>query len=137
MQFEMDTSVLIFSFVVAVVTGIAFGLAPALQLSATDVTRPLKEGARGSSSPSAQRLRRTLVVAEVALSLLLLVGAGLLMRSFLALRGVDVGFQPGQVLTARVTKYRPFTRDRGVNAESDAEFHRQVFERLRLISDSI
>jgi putative ABC transport system permease protein len=130
MQFEVDTSVLVFSFGVAVVTGILFGLAPALQLSATDVARPLKEGARGSSSPNAQRLRRALVVAEVALSLLLLVGAGLLMRSFLALRSVDVGFQPEQVLTARVTKYRPYTKDRGANAEADTEFHRQVLERL-------
>jgi putative ABC transport system permease protein len=133
MEFHMDTSVLAFAFVVAVLTGIAFGLVPAIQLSATDVNRPLKEGARGSSSPNAQRLRRALVVAEVALSLLLLVGAGLLMRSFLALRSVDVGFQPEQVLTARVTKYRPYTRDRGANAEADAEFHRHVLERLHAL----
>jgi putative ABC transport system permease protein len=133
MQFDMDTSVLAFSFILAVLTGIAFGLVPALQLSATNVNRPLKEGARGSSSPNAQRVRRGLVVAEVALSLVLLVGAGLLMRSFLALRSVDVGFQPEQVLTARVTKFRPFTRDRAVNAEADAEFHRQVLERLHAI----
>jgi putative ABC transport system permease protein len=133
MQFDMDTSVLAFSFVVAVLTGMAFGLVPALQLSADNVNRPLQEGARGSSSPNAQRLRRVLVVAEIALSLLLLVGAGLLMRSFLALRSVDVGFQPEHVLTARVTKYRPFTRDRGANAEADAEFHRLVLERLHAL----
>jgi putative ABC transport system permease protein len=133
MQFDMDTSVLAFSFVVAVLTGIAFGLAPALQLSATELNRPLKGGARGSSSPNAQRLRRVLVVAEVALSLLLLVGAGLLMRSFLALRSVDVGFQPEQVLTARVTKYRPYSKDWVASAEADAEFHRHVLERLHAL----
>jgi putative ABC transport system permease protein len=133
MRFEMDTSVLAFAFGVAVLTGIAFGLAPALQLSMTDANRPLKEGARGSSSQTAHRLRQTLVVAEVALSLLLLVGAGLLMRSFLALRGVDVGFQPEQVLTAWVTKYRPYSRDWVANAEAFAEFHRQVLDRLHAI----
>lgn len=133
MRFEMDTSVLAFSFAVAVLTGIAFGLAPAVQLSATDVNRPLKEGARGSSSPNAQRLRRALVVAEVALSLLLLVGAGLLMRSFLALRSADIGFQPEQVLTAWVSKYRPYSKDWVASAEAHAEFHRQVLERLHAL----
>lgn len=133
MRFDIDTSVLLFAFGVAVLTGVLFGLAPAVHLSGTDVNRPLKEGAKGSSSRTAHRLRRTLVVAEVALSLLLLVGAGLLMRSFMALRSVDIGFQPEQVLTAWVSKYRPYSKDWVASAEVDAEFHHQVLERLHAL----
>jgi putative ABC transport system permease protein len=133
MRFAMDTPVLAFAFGVAVVTGVLFGLAPAIQLSATDVNDSLKEGAKGSSGGSAHRVRRTLVVAEVALSLVLLVGAGLLLRSFMALRSVDVGFQPEHVLTAWVSKYRPYSRDWVSNAEVFAQFHHQVLERLQAL----
>jgi len=133
MQFDIDTSVLAFACGVAVIIGVLFGLAPALQLTSTDVNRPLKEGAKGSSSRAVNRVRRMLVVAEVALSLLLLVGAGLLMRSFIALRSVDVGFQPDEVLTAWVSKYRPYSKDWVGNAEGFAQFHHQVLERLQAL----
>jgi putative ABC transport system permease protein len=125
--------VLAFAFAVTVVTGILFGIAPALQLSRTDLNTTLKDGAKGSSGGALGRVRSGLVVTEVALSLLLLVGAGLLMRSFLKLRSVDLGFEPEHVLTAWVSKYLPYSEDWVGNAEKFAQFHRQVLERLREI----
>jgi putative ABC transport system permease protein len=100
----MDWRVLGFTAGVVCVVGLLFGLAPALQSSRTDLNEALKEGSRGSSEGRARnRVRAALVVSEVALSLLLLVGAGLLIRSFLLLRSVDAGFDPENVLTMRVS----------------------------------
>jgi hypothetical protein len=91
--------VLLFSLGVSVATGILFGLAPALQSSRPDLTDALKEAARGSGfSHAGRRTRSALVVAEVALSMVLLVGAGLTVRSFSALLDVDPGFQPERLL---------------------------------------
>jgi putative ABC transport system permease protein len=90
-----------FSLALILVTGIVFGLAPAWQAARADVAETLKSGSRSSSEGfRLNRLRMGLVVAEVALSLTLLVGAGLLLRSFAKLNGVDVGFQPVGLLTA-------------------------------------
>jgi putative ABC transport system permease protein len=100
MKFNLDGRVIGFTFAVASGTSLLFGLAPAWQASQPDLHATLKEGGRGGSSR--QRLRSLLVVAEVALSLLLLIGAGLMMRSFLRLQQVNPGFNPQQVLTARV-----------------------------------
>jgi putative ABC transport system permease protein len=102
MLFTIDTRVLLFTLAVAVGTGILFGLAPALQAGATDLHESLKEGARGSGAGGGarrQRLRSTLVVAEVALSLVLLIGATLMIRSFLQLQQVDIGFERRNLLT--------------------------------------
>jgi len=82
----------------ALLTGLAFGLAPALQASRPELTRALKEGGRGSAAGSV-RLRGGLIVAEIALSLVLLVGAGLLLRSFRALAKAPLGFDPEHALT--------------------------------------
>ena len=100
---SMDTRVLLFSLAVAVITGILFGLAPALQATRTNLTDSIKEGGAGAmpSSPG-RRVRSTLVVAEIALAFVLLVGTGLLMRSLYSLLAVDPGFDSTNVLTANL-----------------------------------
>ncbi len=100
-EITLDGQVLLFTLLVTLVAGIIFGLAPALQLTQTNLQDTLKAGGRGSSA-SGQTLRQALVVAEIALSLLLLVGAGLLLRSFQRLLDVDPGFDPRNVLTMRL-----------------------------------
>ena len=91
----VDGSVMVFTLVVSVVTGLLFGLAPALQASRTNLQETLKDGSRSGAADFAGRsVRRGLVVAEVALSLTLLVGAGLLIKSVVKLQGVDPGFDP-------------------------------------------
>jgi putative ABC transport system permease protein len=106
----IDGRVLLFSLALAVCTGIAFGLAPALSASKTDLTEALKEGTRGSTEGRKRnRLRNALVVAEVALSVVLLVSAGLLLRSFLQVSGVNPGFDYRNAvvleLSARASAY--------------------------------
>lgn len=101
---ELNLPVLGFTMLVALLTGVAFGLWPALQASGGFKPQSLKEGGRGGTSGGArQRLRGALVVAEVSLSLILLAGAGLLIRSFLSLQKVDPGFRPANVLTMRIS----------------------------------
>jgi putative ABC transport system permease protein len=98
----LDLRVLAAAAAVALVTGILFGLFPALQLSKPDLTRALKDGARGTTGAGRQRLRNALVVAEVALAVVLLVGAALFISSFAALMRIDPGFDPANVLTVQV-----------------------------------
>jgi putative ABC transport system permease protein len=101
---RMDLEVLAFTVVISLVTGILFGLAPALHGSRTTTHEVLKEGGRSTSTGSGStRLRSGLVIAEIALSLMLLAGAGLLIRSFLRLQQVDSGFRPDGVLTMRIS----------------------------------
>jgi putative ABC transport system permease protein len=120
----MDWRVLLFTLGLSLATGVAFGLAPALQLARTDPGQTMKEGARGSS-PLGRSLRRGLVVVEIALAVVLLVGAGLMLRSFDRLRQVDLGFKPERVLTARVALWGEKYRE----PSSRIEFFRQVIER--------
>ena len=96
----IDARTMAFTGVVALVTGLLFGLFPSLQAGRGDLQRMLRDGSRGSTSVG--RARGTLVVSQVALSLILLVGAGLMIRSFAKLQAVDPGFDPEGVLTARV-----------------------------------
>ncbi len=98
---RMDTSVLLFTLIVAVVTGLLFGIAPAAQTTNPNLVSALKEGGHGTraGSPS-RRMRGVLVVAEIALAFVLLVAAGLLMRSFFKLLDIDPGFDATNVLTA-------------------------------------
>ena len=100
----LDGAVLAFVVVVSVATGIAFGLVPALPASRRDVSDALKEGARGSTEGAGRhRLRSLLVASEFAFALVLSAGAGLMIRSFVALQGIDPGFDPRRVLTMVVS----------------------------------
>jgi putative ABC transport system permease protein len=101
-QIALDGPVLMFTLGVAMLTGILFGLAPALAAGRGDINLALKETGRGSSA-AGSRLRRTLVAAEIAVALVLLIGSGLLMRSFLRLRAADAGFDARNVVTMTVS----------------------------------
>jgi predicted permease len=101
-EIALDGRVLAFSMGLSLLTGVAFGLMPALSASRPDLTASLKDGSRGATGTRG-RLRQTLVVAEIALSLVLLVGTGLMARSFVAVRRVDPGFRPDHVLTISVS----------------------------------
>lgn len=102
-EITIDPTVLIFTFVVTTLTGILLGLAPAAHTVDTNVTLGLKEGSRSvSNDRRGGRVRTALVVAEVALSLVLLVGAGLMMKSMYQLLHVDAGFEPDRVLTMQI-----------------------------------
>ncbi|HEX2187673.1 MAG TPA: ABC transporter permease [Longimicrobiaceae bacterium] len=99
----MDASVLAFTCALAVLTGVAFGLVPVLQVRRTDVQSTLRENGRsGGPDRRGSATRRVLVVTQVALSLMLLTGAGLLIRSFARLQQVDPGFDPGGVVTMNI-----------------------------------
>jgi len=97
-EIKVDSNVLLFTIVASLITGLVFGLAPALQASNPNLNETLKEGGRSGSS-GRQGLRRSLVVAEIAISLVLLVGSGLLIRSFVALNRVSAGFDDHNLLT--------------------------------------
>jgi putative ABC transport system permease protein len=103
---NVDLRVLLFTLGASVLTGLLFGLAPALQASRLNLTDALKDGDRGSAG-SRQHLRRALVVCEVALTLTLLVGAGLLIQSFLRVMQVDPGFRTDNLLTMQVSVNNP------------------------------
>jgi len=102
-QAHIDPIALGFAMAIALASSILCGLAPALRASRRDLHSGLRDGGRGSTGGLRDRLRGTLIVAEVALSLLLLVGAGLLIRSAIALQRTDTGFEPQGVLSARLT----------------------------------
>jgi putative ABC transport system permease protein len=120
--------VLTFTLLISVLTGLLFGLAPALQVSKANLNETLKEGVRGTTGgANRQRVRNVLVAAEVALALLLLVGAGLLIKSFINLSASDIGFDPEHVLTMRLAL--PDTRYK--DNEQVANFYQQVLERVQ------
>ena len=103
-EIRPDASVFAFTLGLTVVTGLLFGLAPALQASRLDLNERLKEGGRsGASGAGHNRIRSVMMVSEIALSFMLLVGAGLLIRSFMRLRDVSPGFNPANVLSVRVS----------------------------------
>jgi putative ABC transport system permease protein len=129
-EVHIDLRVLGFTFGASILTGILFGLAPALQSSRSDVQDAIRETGRGTSGSRRQsRFRQALIVVEVALSVVLLAGAGLLFRSFLRLQSVNAGFVSEHVLTARLTPS-------GTNYVNDADyvkFYKQVIEKVGAI----
>jgi predicted permease len=106
-EIAIDGRVLLFTLIVSVCAGVLFGLVPALRLSRLDVHGSLKDAGRGSSGSAlwgrGQHMRRLLVISELALSVVLLIGAGLLIRSFAQLQRVSPGFNPDQTLTLELT----------------------------------
>lgn len=125
---ELDGRVLVFTLIVSLLTGLVAGLAPALQASKPDLNELLKEGNRGSAG-GRQQLRKALVVAEIALAVVLLIGAGLLVQSVRQLQRAELGFNPDSLLTMRVAlPWRKYNDDKG--AERQKEFFRQLLERL-------
>jgi putative ABC transport system permease protein len=129
-EIALDARALGFTAAIAVLTGVLFGLAPALHMAKTDLMAALRDGGRGNAIGFRRnRLRSVLVVGEVALALVLLSGAGLLMRSFYRLQSMDPGFDPHGLLTFQTTlpgaKYK--------TDESQAAFYRQALDRIRAI----
>jgi putative ABC transport system permease protein len=116
-HFDLDRNVLPFTCAVTIGTIAAFGLVPLLKSSRTDLESLLREGSRGSSSTS--RLRRGLIIGEVALSAVLLVCAGLLLKSLNRLERVDPGFQPRDVLAIRLSPFKPGPPQRQIEAATD------------------
>ncbi|MEP7274199.1 MAG: ABC transporter permease, partial [Acidobacteriota bacterium] len=127
---SMSGSVLAFTFALSVITGALFGLAPAWQVSRSGISGSLGEATRGASVGTRQtRLRSVLIVAEVALSLLLLVGAGLLVRSFSRLQMIDPGFNPSHVLTLRLAP----SGAQYPGSEQRASYYDRVIERVAAV----
>jgi predicted permease len=127
----IDGRVLLFTSLLSVFSGVLFGLAPALRASRLDLNSILKEASRGSAGSNAvwghgNNLRRLLVVCELALSVVLLVGAGLLIRSFSLLQDVQPGFNPQNVLTFDLN----FTGPRHTDTQLILNTYRQLWERL-------
>jgi predicted permease len=124
----VDARVLAFTAGVALLTSLVFGLAPALQASASELQETLKEGGRGASAGvRRQRVRRALVVAEVALAMVLVVGAGLLIKSFARLMGIDAGVRRENVLTMELS-LPPAKYPQAPSRQFYAELQRRVAE---------
>ncbi len=123
----MEAWVLTFTLGVSVVTGLVFGLAPVYQAFRADVNAPLKDEGRGDTGGHRNRLRHLLVVSEVALALVLLIGAGLLIKSFSRLTDVNPGFGTDGVLTFQVTLAE------GRSAPQKISFTQQIVERLQAL----
>jgi predicted permease len=123
----VDGRVMAFTFAVVVLTGILFGLAPALRNSQVNLNHMLKEGGRSLVGSGNHRLRNLLVIAEMALSLILLVGAGLLIRSFMRVQQVAPGFTANNVLSMRMSLSGPEYKDQAKRLA----FYQQLSEQIR------
>ena len=129
----VDARILLFTLAISIVTGLIFGLVPALQASRFDLNQSLKEGLRGVSAGVGQnRLRSLLVVSEVAMALVLLIGAALLMKSFMRLLDVNTGFNPEQVLTLDI-QLPDLPPSRYERREEQAAFFQQLMTRLQAL----
>jgi predicted permease len=131
LQFKMDAHVLAFFTIVCLSTGIIFGLAPALHISKTDINDVIKEGGRGGSGGRrARRWTSALIVGELTLTLVLLAGAGFMIRSFLALYRLDLGIETAHLLTMNLS----LPDQKYPTAERRAAFYHRLEERLSAIS---
>lgn len=129
-EIALDLRVVAFTAAVAIATGLLSAFAPAWQLTGRDANEALKQGhGRGNSSAGQGRVRNLLVVSEVALALMLLIGAGLLMRSLAGLRGVDPGFDPRNVLTATVN----IPEVKYATPEARVQFFDRVLQNIRAL----
>jgi predicted permease len=127
-EVTLDGTVLAFALLASIVTGILFGLAPALRARATDLQTALREAGRGLVSGSGQRLRTGLVVIEVALAVVLIVGAGLMTRSFIQLLRVDLGFRPERILAVNFS----INTSRHPN-QAYRQVYRDLIDRVRTV----
>jgi predicted permease len=126
-EIKLDNRALFFTAAVAILTGVLFGLAPALHASKLNLNETLKEGGRSATAGLRhQRGRSLLVVAEVAIALVLLISAGLLIKSFLRLQQVDPGFNPDNVLTAGI----PLPRTKYLEPPKRIAFYEALFSRI-------
>jgi putative ABC transport system permease protein len=126
----LDTRVLLFTLALSLLAGVIFGLAPALQTSKADLNASLKEGSsKTTTERGRRRLRNTLVASEIALATVLLIGAGLLIRTFVGLMNVDLGFKPKNLLTMIVT----LPSYRYGEEEQQQAFFQQALERLNAL----
>jgi putative ABC transport system permease protein len=123
-----DRAVLSFTLLISTLTGVFFGLIPAWQASNPVVNEELKEGGRSADGPSGRRLRGALVVAEIALAMVLLVGAGLLVNSFARMSRVGLGFDPRNLFWMSIQTRTKFPIEGG--DEQRARFVRQVFDQV-------
>jgi putative ABC transport system permease protein len=123
----INSGVLLFTFVVCVGSGILFGLAPALETSRPALSDPLKDTNRSSSSASAHRTHRALLVFQVALALLLMIGSGLLIRSFVRLSSVSPGVQTDHVITAAISLSNKYSEPQ------IGQFWKQFLEKLQAV----
>ena len=129
-EIKPDAWVFAFTLGLTVITGIVFGLAPALQAARVDLTGGLKEGGgKGSGGSRNKRLRSLMMVSEIALSFMLLVGAGLLVKSFTRLREVNPGFTPDNLLTMRVS----LLSSKYAEGEPRIQLLRQTLEQLKTL----
>ncbi len=128
-QIPIDASVLGFTLVTALLTGVVCGLLPIMQFSTPDLNEALKEGGRGAGASLRARFRSSLVVFEVALSLVLLTGAGLMIKSFLRLQQADFGFNPENVLTMQVMLPQPKYKE----AQKRRAFVQEVLRRVETL----
>jgi putative ABC transport system permease protein len=126
-EIGLDNRVLGFTAAIALLTGILFGLAPALNASKPNLNEMLKEGGRSATAGfRRQRVRSLLVISEVAIALVLLISAGLLIKSFLRLQEIDLGFNPDNVLTAGV----PLPRTKYLEPQKRIAFYESLFPRI-------
>jgi putative ABC transport system permease protein len=125
-EISVNAPVLIYCLAISVAAGIVFGMAPSLQASRRDVQGSLKEGSRESASASRLRTRNFLVIAETALGVIVLVGAGLLLRSFILLERTPLGFQPDGVLSFRVIP----RGEKYAQLSQRALFYQQALEKI-------
>ncbi len=130
-EIAINAPVLLFTVAAALVTGIIFGLAPGLHVTRSELNDTLKSGGRATGTAGQQRLRTAFVIAEVALAFVLLIGAGLLIRSFQQLQSVRPGFEPQSTITAVVS----LPDARYARLTSQAAFVGQLLSRVRSIRD--
>jgi putative ABC transport system permease protein len=129
-EINLDARVFAFSLLLSILTGMVFGLAPALQASKTDLNETLKESLRGSSTgPGSQRFRNPLIIAEVAISLLLLVGSGLMIKSFVRLQEVNPGFNPDNLITFELSLPRAQYPD----DQQMVNFYKEIGQRIKAL----